>query len=158
MSALYLLKIINAILDKILGGIVKKNTRSYITSGDPGYQPKNKILFLIPNLGAGGSERQLVNIANFLTDKENAMNFGNLEVIIGCLRSSLYPNDFYQSRLNRTIKVIYLGDGIGVKSYLKSLSNNMQFFWMGKNLVLLERINKLIELEKPRIHHRYMVD
>ena len=154
--ALVSLKNLNKFLDKLLNKKIVSLTESYLKKTQVKNGFENKILFVIPTLGPGGSERQLVNLVNYLSENNYCKTTRKLEIIIACLGSKMREKDFYESQLDSSIRIIKLGDEIGIIAYLKALRINYKFFWMGKNLVYLNRLDQLIMSENPKILHAWL--
>lgn len=154
--ALVFLKNFNKFLDKLLNKKIVSLTESYLEKTQVKNEFQNKILFVIPTLGPGGSERQLVNLVNYLSENNYYKTTRKLEIIIACLESKIKEKDFYESQLYSSIRIIKLGDEIGIIAYLKALSINYKFFWMGKNIVYLNRLDQLIMSENPKILHAWL--
>jgi glycosyltransferase involved in cell wall biosynthesis len=154
--ALVSLKNLNKFLDKLLNKKIVSLTESYLKKTQVKNGFENKILFVIPTLGPGGSERQLVNLVNYLSENNYCKTTRKLEIVIACLGSKMREKDFYESQLDSSVRIIKLGDEIGIIAYLKALRINYKFFWMGKNLVYLNRLDQLIMSENPKILHAWL--
>ena len=154
--ALAIIKASNYVLYKILNGYIKHqiNKVSYKTENSD-YFPK-KIIYIIPSLGYGGAERQLINLINNLSNYSNHKKYGKFEILLVCFDYKNFSNDFYLSQLNEKIRIIDLSEGVGLKLFNKELCKNMKFFWLGKNLIYFNRLNELIAKEKPQILHAWL--
>jgi glycosyltransferase involved in cell wall biosynthesis len=153
---LVLLRTFNKIMDKLFNKKISSLTQLNLSKTSSKLVLNNKILFVIPNLGPGGSERQLVNIANYLKEKSNHKSIEKLDIVIVCLRSKLKSKDFYESQLESNIRIIKLGDSTKMIDFINALRRNYMFFWMGKNLIYFDRLDQIIKLEKPRVIHAWL--
>ena len=155
-SILILLRSINKVMDKLFNKKICSLTEFYLSKTENKHRHDNKILFVIPTLGPGGSERQLVNVANYLKERSNHKATKELDIVIVCLKSKLKSKDFYESQLVPNIRIVKLGGTTGMIAYIKALRKNYMFFWMGKNLVYLDKLDQIIKLEKPRVIHAWL--
>ncbi len=153
---LFSLRNFNKVMDKFFNKKISSLTGFYLNKTKEEHGSDNKILFVIPTLGPGGSERQLVNIANYLKESTNHKATRKPDIVIVCLKSKLKSKDFYESQLVPNIRIIKLGDSTGMIAYIKALRKNYMFFWMGKNLVYLDKLDQLVKLEKPRVIHAWL--
>jgi glycosyltransferase involved in cell wall biosynthesis len=153
---LILLRSFNKVMDKLFNKKISSSAEFYLSKTKKKHGFDNKILFVIPTLGPGGSERQLVNIANHLKERSNHKGTKELDIIIVCLKSKLKSKDFYESQLVPNIRIIKLGDTTGMIAYIKALRRNYMFFWMGKNLVYLDKLDQLIKIENPKVIHAWL--
>jgi glycosyltransferase involved in cell wall biosynthesis len=153
---LILLRSFNKVMDKLFNKKISSLAEFYLSKTKKKHGFDNKILFVIPTLGSGGSERQLVNIANHLKERSNHKGTKELDIVIVCLKSKLKSKDFYESQLVPNIRIIKLGDTTGMIAYIKALRRNYMFFWMGKNLVYLDKLDQLIKIENPKVIHAWL--
>ena len=153
---LILLRSFNKVMDKLFNKKISSLAEFYLSKTKKKHEFDNKILFVIPTLGPGGSERQLVNIANHLKERSNHKTTKELDIVIVCLKSKLKSKDFYESQLVPNIRIIKLGDTTGMIAYIKALRRNYMFFWMGKNLVYLDKLDQLIKIENPKVIHAWL--
>lgn len=155
-SILILLRSINKVMDKLFNKKICSLTEFYLSKTENKHRHDNKILFVIPTLGPGGSERQLVNVANYLKERSNHKATKELDIVIVCLKSKLKSKDFYESQLVPNIRIVKLGGTTGMIAYIKALRKNYMFFWMGKNLIYLDKLDQLIKIENPKVIHAWL--
>jgi len=118
----------------------------------------NSIIFLIPNLGSGGSERQIVNLANYLSLENRIKKNGFEEIILVCFDCSKPPYNFYIDKLNTSVAVIDLRKFLTVKNFIKSILRYPKYFWLGKQIVYFDQVMTLIKLKSPRVVNGWLND
>jgi glycosyltransferase involved in cell wall biosynthesis len=111
---------------------------------------------LIPSLGVGGAERQLINLINYLSKPLTLKKHEEFEILLVCFNHKTFSNDFYLSQLANNIRIIDLSEGVGFKLLIKELRKNKKYFWLGKNLIHYNRLEELVALEKPQILHAWL--
>jgi hypothetical protein len=153
---LSIIKVSNLILYKIFNRYVKQQVSKYQYETNNKDYIYNKIIYIIPSLGVGGAERQLINLINHLSDSLNQKKYGKFEILLVCFNYKTFSNDFYLSQLKEKIRIIDFSEGVGLKSFIKELRKNIKFFWLGKNLIYLNRLEELIAIEKPHILHAWL--
>jgi glycosyltransferase involved in cell wall biosynthesis len=151
-----MLTLINFLPYRLLNSYIKNLVLSSGVSVDQYSYLHHKIIYLIPNLGPGGSERQLVNLVNNLTN-DSLQNKNNIsKIIIICFNLRGDMNDFYVSQLNPAIELIDISAKCRTHLFLKPNVFNIKFFWLGKKLIYLNRIKEIIKLEKPTVFHAWL--
>lgn len=155
-ATLMIVKVFNLILYKIFNRYIKQQINKYqYKTDDQGFFP-NKIVFLIPSLGVGGAERQLINLINHLSNPSTLKKCDKFEIILVCFNHKTFSNEFYLSQLVHKIRIIDLSEGVGLKLIVKEMYKNKKFFWLGKNVIYFNRLQELIALEKPQILHAWL--
>ena len=153
---LLIIKVSNYFLDRIFNRYIKRQINKYqYKTNDQNYF-HNKIIYLIPSLGVGGAERQLINLINYLSKPLTLKKHEEFEILLVCFNHKTSLNDFYLSQLANNIRIIDLGEGVGFKLLIKELRKNKKYFWLGKNLVHYNRLEELVALEKPQILHAWL--
>lgn len=140
-----LYKLFNIFIDQ---SIIKNQLLNLQTS-----RLTNKILFVIPTLGHGGSERQFVNHINWLISTDLKAN--KTKFIICLLRDKTSNDLFFGHELHKSIQIIILKKSIKT-NYLKEILKNPELFWLGTNLKYISALNEIILREKPRIIHAWL--
>ena len=153
---LAIVKVSNHILYKIFDRYIKQQLNKYHNKNNNQDYFKNKIIYIIPNLGVGGAERQLINLINHLSDISNQEKFGKFEILLVNFNHKTFLSDFYLSQLTGKIRIINLGEDLGFKLLINELRKNIKFFWLGKNLIYMNRLEELIATEKPQILHAWL--
>ena len=155
-TILFAINFLNEILYSILDRYIKKTIikNEYDIKRENCY--KNKIVYIIPSLGFGGAERQLTNLVNHIIKPTYKKYHGEIEVSIVCFDTKGFSNDFYISQIAPQIRIVNLGESIDLKVFLEELRKNLKFFWLGKNLVYLNRLADFVDVEKPRILHAWL--
>ena len=118
----------------------------------------NSIVFLIPNLSSGGSERQIVNLVNYLSLENRIKKNGFEEIILVCFDCSKPPYNFYLSKLDTSVTVINLRKFLTVKNFIKSILRYPKYFWLGKQIVYFDQVMTLIKLKSPRVVNGWLND
>jgi glycosyltransferase involved in cell wall biosynthesis len=154
--SLVAIKISNFILQKILNGFIEQQINKIQYKKENSSYSQNKIIYIISNLGSGGAERQLINLINHLSDPTNYNKFGKFEILLVCFNCKQFPNNFYLSQLTKKIRIIDLNEDAGFKYFIKELRKRIHYFWLGKNLIYLNRLEELVALEKPQIIHAWL--
>ena len=153
---LMIIKVSNFLLYKIFNRFIKQQINKYEYKTNEQSFFHNKIIYLIPSLGAGGAERQLINLINHLSNPSTLKKCEKFEIILVCFNHKTFPNDFYLSQLVNTIRIIDLSEGVGFKLIVKEILKNKKYFWLGKNIIYFNRLEELIALEKPQILHAWL--
>ena len=151
-----IIKVSNFLLYKIFNRYIKQQINKYEYKTNEQSFFHNKIIYLIPSLGAGGAERQLINLINHLSNPSTLKKCEKFEIILVCFNHKTFPNDFYLSQLVNTIRIIDLSEGVGFKLIVKEILKNKKYFWLGKNIIYFNRLEELIALEKPQILHAWL--
>ncbi len=153
---LFVIKVSNYFLYKIFNRYIKQQINKYhYKTNDQNYF-HNKIIYLIPSLGVGGAERQLINLINYLSKPLTLKKHEEFEILLVCFNHKTFSNDFYLSQLANNIRIIDLSEGVGFKLLIKELRKNKKYFWLGKNLIHYNRLEELVALEKPQILHAWL--
>ena len=150
------IKVSNYILYVIFGRFIKQQIDNYHYKNSYKDYSKIKIIYIIPNLGVGGAERQLVNLINHLSNVSNQEKYGKFEILLVCFNHQTLSNNFYFQQLTEKIRIIDLSEGIGLSSFIKELRKNIKFFWLGKNLIYMTRLEEIIATEKPNVLHAWL--
>lgn len=154
--ALSIIKVSNLILYKIFNRYIAQQVSKYQYQINNQDYILNKIIYIIPSLGVGGAERQLINLINHLSSSLNQKKYGEFEILLVCFNHKTFSNDFYLSQLKGKIRIIDLSENLGLKSFIKELRKNIKFYWLGKDLIYLNRLEELIATEKPHILHAWL--
>ena len=154
--SLKFLKIYNFILSLIFSSYIKKQILTKQLSFSKNREYSNKILFIIPNLGSGGAERQLVNLANSLSRnyKDNSLELPLITIV--CFNSTSTSNQFYLSQIDPSINIVNLNDEIYFNDRVEALRKNFKYFFLGKDLIYFHKLRLLIEKENPKIVHAWL--
>jgi glycosyltransferase involved in cell wall biosynthesis len=153
---LLIIKVSNYFLYRIFNRYIKQQINKYqYKTNDQNYF-HNKIIYLIPSLGVGGAERQLINLINYLSKPLTLKKHEEFEILLVCFNHKTFLNDFYLSQLANNIRIIDLSEGVGFKLLIKELRKNKKYFWLGKNLIHYNRLEELVALEKPQILHAWL--
>jgi glycosyltransferase involved in cell wall biosynthesis len=153
---LLIIKVSNYFLYRIFNRYIKQQINKYqYKTNDQNYF-HNKIIYLIPSLGVGGAERQLINLINYLSKPLTLKKHEEFEILLVCFNHKTLLNDFYLSQLANNIRIIDLSEGVGFKLLIKELRKNKKYFWLGKNLIHYNRLEELVALEKPQILHAWL--
>ena len=118
----------------------------------------NSIIFLIPNLGSGGSERQIVNLVNYLSLENRTKKNGFEEIILVCFDCSKPPYNFYIDKLDSSVTVIDLKKFLTLKNFVKSILKYPEYFWLGKRIAYFDQVMTLIKLKNPRVINGWLDD
>jgi hypothetical protein len=111
---LSIIKVSNLILYKIFNRYVKQQVSKYQYETNNKDYIYNKIIYIIPSLGVGGAERQLINLINHLSDSLNQKKYGKFEILLVCFNYKTFSNDFYLSQLKEKIRIIDFSEGVGL--------------------------------------------
>ena len=95
---------------------------------------KMKILFYINNIGCGGAERVMVNLAN---------SFADIGWDVVLVTSTMEKNEY---SLDNRIKRLII------------LKENENYKFLKKNCILVRRLRAMIKLEKPNISLSFMAE
>lgn len=137
--------------------ILKQITKSeHISSTKQAHS--NSIVFLIPNLGPGGSERQIINLANYLSLENRTKKSGFEEIILVCFDCSKAPHNFYVDKLDTSVKVIDLKKYLTLKNSMKSILRYPEYFWLGRRIAYFDQVMTLIKLKNPRVVNGWLDD
>ena len=153
---LLVIKVSNYFLYKIFNRYIKQQINKYHYKTNDHNYFHNKIIYLIPSLGVGGAERQLINLINYLSKPLTLKEHKEFEILLVCFNLKTFSNDFYLSQLANKIRIIDLSEGIGFKLMIKELRKNKKYFWLGKNIIYFNRLEELVALEKPQILHAWL--
>jgi len=150
------LKLYNFTLSLIFSSYIKKQVLAKQLSFSNNREYSNKILFVIPNLGSGGAERQLVNLANniSLNYKGNPQELPLITIV--CFNSTSECNRFYLSQINPNINIVNLNDEIYFNDRVEALRKNFKYFFLGKDLIYFHKLRLLIKKENPKIVHAWL--
>ena len=86
---LAIVKVSNHILYKIFDRYIKQQLNKYHNKNNNQDYFKNKIIYIIPNLGVGGAERQLIN--DSIINSVNKYGYARLEdVVVSWFDKNLY--------------------------------------------------------------------
>ena len=155
-ATLMIIQISNFVLNKIFSRYIKQliNKYQYETNDLSFFQ--NKIMYLIPSLGVGGAERQLINLINHFSNPSTLKKYEKFEIILVCFNHKTFSNEFYLPQLVNKIRIIDLSEGVGFKLIVKEMRKNKKYFWLGKNVIYYNRLEKLVALEKPQVLHAWL--
>lgn len=155
-ATLMIVKVSNFILYKIFNRYIKQQINKNVYKTDDQSFFHKKIVYLIPSLGVGGAERQLINLINHLSNPSTLKKYTKYEIILVCFNHKTLSNEFYLSQLVNKIRIIDLSEGVGLKLIVEEMRKNKKYFWLGKNIIYFNRLEKLIALEKPQILHAWL--
>jgi len=155
-TTLMIIKVSNFLLYKIFNRYIKQQINKYEYKTNDQSFFHNKIIYLIPSLGVGGAERQLINLINHFSNPSTLKKYEKFEILLVCFNHKTFSNDFYMSQLVNKIRIIDLSEGVGFKLIVKEMLKNKKYFWLGKNIIYFNRLEELIGLEKPQILHAWL--